>query len=118
MSLRLVVEPSIAPYDEPFSMRVDGVSVGDAVVVSAELTEVDGTFWRSRGDYEVGPAGYLADPMRVIWSAERAQGTAAPTRVGPDIRASRTWWKCHSNASSTRCAGCWLIRECTVDGLR
>jgi dienelactone hydrolase len=85
MSWRLVVEPSIAPYDEPFSIRVDGASEGVAISVSAELTEVDGAVWRSQGDYDVGPGGYLTDPMRVIWSAERAQRTAPPNHVGSDV---------------------------------
>jgi hypothetical protein len=72
MTVRIVAEPSITYYDERFEIRVDGVPAEETVGASAQLKELDGSLWRSYGDYQLQPGGYLADPMRVIWSAEPA----------------------------------------------
>src|SRR5262249_49768135 len=81
MTVRIVAEPSITYYDERFEIRVDGVPAGETVGASAQVKELDGSLWRSYGDYQLQPGGYLADPMRVIWSAEPAgrAETADPT---------------------------------------
>lgn len=81
MALRIFAEPSITYYDERLEIRVDGVAAGETVGVSAQFKELDGSWWRSHGDYQLQPGGYLANPMRVIWSAEPAgrAETADPT---------------------------------------
>src|SRR4051812_33864206 len=89
-TLRVVVEPAIAPYDEPFEIQVDGVTEGEAVTVSAVITELNGAQWRSQGEYQVGRGGFLTDPTRVIWSAEPAAPGASPQGSGAYVKLDLT----------------------------
>jgi dienelactone hydrolase len=86
--MRLTIEPSTSFYDEPFAIRITEALAGDTVRIGATLRELDGSVWQSRGEYRVGPKGYIEDPMRVIWSAEPVGKTAEkPTQIVIEVSA-------------------------------
>jgi dienelactone hydrolase len=55
--LRLVVEPAVALYGEPFSLRIVGAVPLGEVVVTASATDRRGTLWRSRAVFLADGAG-------------------------------------------------------------
>jgi dienelactone hydrolase len=67
--LQLSVKPDPTYYDEPFALHITDISEGATTQISAELTELDGSIWRSSGEYRVGRGGLIEEPMRTLWSA-------------------------------------------------
>jgi hypothetical protein len=78
--MQLIAEPERPSYDEPFTLRLVDAPPGSSVALSARLIDLDGSVWRCDGDYAVDADGYVADPMRVIWSAEAGARGDPPVR--------------------------------------
>ena len=98
ISGKLGAEPDRVRVDEPFVVRLEGLTPGQSVTLRARLADGEGQEWRSEATFEADPGGRVdtseqaplevsyeaRDPMGLVWSALGSGGLYVPLlRPGP-----------------------------------
>lgn len=93
--LRLEIEPALALYGTPFSLKVTGLAPGERVTLKAQSTDLKKVIWESSAVFDADAAGVVdiaakapvsgtysgADVFGLLWSMQ-PQNPPGPRKIG------------------------------------